>query len=200
MFCPNNHQLSTAIGCLPTSSCTTNSSQLPKVRYGAFFSSGIVNNLCKEEDEQAFSKRKNLKRLNNDENKLIVEEKRGGGGLSRRLFGKLIRLISVKEIPFLANVKTFPSRGESNNVSKKMAARLAAARRRRQHSSQSSTLSGSFEPMPTIEEENEENLENNELLIKEFVEEIILNNKKPFESKQIKETTITPTTIIQAVA
>ena len=96
MFCPNTHQLSTAIGCLPTSSCTTNSSQLPKVRYGAFFSSGIVNNLCKEEDEQAFSKRKNLKRLNNDENKLIVEEKRGGGGLSRRLFGKLIRLISVK--------------------------------------------------------------------------------------------------------
>uniref|UniRef100_A0A915P9P9 Uncharacterized protein n=1 Tax=Meloidogyne floridensis TaxID=298350 RepID=A0A915P9P9_9BILA len=181
MFCPNNHQLSTAIGCLPTSSCTTNSSQLPKVRYGAFFSSGIVNNLCKEEDEQAFSKRKNLKRLINDENKLIVEEKRGGGGL---------------KIPFLANVKTFPSRGESNNVSKKMAARLAAARRRRQHSSQSSTLSGSFEPMPTIEEENEENLENNELIIKEFVEEIILNNKKCFESKQIKETT----TIIQAVA
>lgn len=55
------------------------------------------------------------------------------------------------DFSFLPSGKTFPSK-----EAKKAAAN--GAKRRCQTASQSSTLSGSFEPMPTIEEETESEL------------------------------------------
>ena len=62
-----------------------------------------------------------------------------------------VNLPHFTDFSFLPSGKTFPS-----TDAKKAAA--IAARRRCQNASQSSTLSGSFEPMPTIEEETESEL------------------------------------------
>lgn len=89
MFGPNSVQLSTAAG------CATASGKMPKVRYGAFFA-GMAET-AREEDEY-FAKRKAAKKANRQQKaeQQQQKEEHERRGLSKRLLGKLVRLISVK--------------------------------------------------------------------------------------------------------
>ena len=90
MFGPNSVQLSTAAG------CATASGKMPKCRYGAFFA-GMAET-AREEDEY-FAKRKAAKKASRQqkaEQQQQQKEEHERRGLSKRLLGKLVRLISVK--------------------------------------------------------------------------------------------------------
>lgn len=166
MMIGQNHHLSAfAAGCaVATSSAAIIAQQqqqkLPKARYGAFFS-GMMPDMDREaEEEEYFARRYAAATANRKRAKSPRPCGMGGGdperkGFSRRLLGKLVKLITVKEFTFLPSGKTFPSRDAKKAAA---AAKSAMAKRRPHNSSQSSTLSGSFEPMPTIEEETESEL------------------------------------------
>ncbi|KAI3415898.1 hypothetical protein GPALN_005462 [Globodera pallida] len=135
-----------------TGGCMTgNAQRMPKVRYGSYFSA-VVGHKWGENDEM-----KVLKRMKRAEDRLKgkeVEQREGEQrGKAKRLVGKLAKLLTVGDLPFLPSRKTVSSRGKAkklNNTKK-----LLQLQQQRSHNSSQSSL---FEPMPTIVEETDREL------------------------------------------